>query len=450
MRIWPTKRFWKRLAIGLAILVALALIANGFMSWRTERWLLAKIAAIRAAGDPASIADLVPKSIPAAENAAVILQQLGPRLDAFSKEYGRFSESAMGEAFDERVYKGEPPTPEQIAAIRAIVDKYPEIPAGLATAAACEKYASMADYAVDHQTFLDNWLKSQMGRVRNAARFLQWRAEVLLTDGRNEEVVEQGIELMRIARLYDAEPLLVNYLVGIAVRGMAVNMLYDALAVGPVRPDLHAELEKELALHDTPQRLVHALKTDRAYAVSVVAEAGTTPALDQSGRFFAGFVNWPMKRHFIEALDHLDAQVVVIVRTWPNANKPVGRASPPSRFGLGELADLLMPATEAAYHAEARIVGMMRALRVFNLLTQHRSEKGQEAAGLGDLKQPAAATIDPYSGKPLLLKQTGDGWVVYSVMKDGTDDGGDFKGFKDYGVAPRSLRSDFRIGRWRK
>jgi hypothetical protein len=60
---------------------------------------------------------------------------------------------------------------------------------------------------------------------------------------------------------------------------------------------------------------------------------------------------------------------------------------------------------------------------------------------LEKLNLPAAATGDPYSGNPLLLKSTANGWVVYSVMKNGVDDGGDFKEMKDFGVAPRKLRA---------
>jgi hypothetical protein len=140
----------------------------------------------------------------------------------------------VGEALDERDDKGEPPLPEHLAAIRAILEKYRDIAAGLAATAKCEKYAPFADYSVDHVKFLNDRLKDQGGRIRNAARFLEWRAEVLLADRQHEAVVEQGTDLLRLARLYDAEPLLVNYLIGVAVRGYAVNMLYDGLAAGPV------------------------------------------------------------------------------------------------------------------------------------------------------------------------------------------------------------------------
>jgi hypothetical protein len=427
------------LAIGLALLVAVLLIANGFMAWRTESQLQSRIAAIRAAGDPASIADLAPEPIPNAENAAAILAQLSPRIDAFSKEYALFSTSAMGEAFDERDDKGQPPLPEHLEAIRAILEKYPDVPAGLAAAAKCEKYASTADFSVDHVKFLDEPLKGQAGRIRTAARFLEWRAEVLLADGQNEAVLEQGIELLRLARLHDAEPLLVSYLIGVAVRSYAINMLYDALAAGPVRAELHLALDKELALHDTPQRIVHAFKSDRAFSASVAAEAGVNPAFTQVP-FYGGLIDWPMKRHFIGAIAYLDAQIALVAQAWPNANEQIGRAGASGETGLGVMADLLIPAIQASYQAEARITATMRALRIFNALTQYRAEHGREATGIDKLSLPASATIDPFDGRPLKLRHTDEGWIVYTVMKNGEDDGGDFKELKDYGVAPRKWR----------
>ena len=57
-----------------------------------------------------------------------------------------------------------------------------------------------------------------------------------------------------------------------------------------------------------------------------------------------------------------------------------------------------------------------------------------------ELNLPKAQTIDPFSGEPLKVKHTDDGWIVYSVMDNGEDDGGDFIKLKDYGVAPRRLR----------
>ena len=57
MRKWSMTRVAIWIAIGLATLVATALLVNAFMAWQTERRLHAHLAAIRAAGDPASISE---------------------------------------------------------------------------------------------------------------------------------------------------------------------------------------------------------------------------------------------------------------------------------------------------------------------------------------------------------------------------------------------------------
>ena len=44
--------------------------------------------------------------------------------------------------------------------------------------------------------------------------------------------------------------------------------------------------------------------------------------------------------------------------------------------------------------------------------------------------------MDPYSGNPLLLKLLPNGWTVYSVGKDGIDNGGQLKSLQDIGFGP--------------
>ena len=46
------------------------------------------------------------------------------------------------------------------------------------------------------------------------------------------------------------------------------------------------------------------------------------------------------------------------------------------------------------------------------------------------------ATLDPFSGAALILKRSENGWVIYSVMENGVDDGGDFHEKKDWGIGP--------------
>jgi hypothetical protein len=443
MRIWPSKRRWKQLAIGLLGVVALLALADGFMVWRTESRLAAKIAEIRAAGDPASIADLEPTPIPADQNAAAIIQRLGPRLDEFAKDHVRFLDrTPLGTSYAQHRDRGDPPTPEEIEAIRAILDKYPDLDAGLETVAACDNYASVADFSLASQQFLEENLKNQAGKIRTPARFLDWRIEVLTANGQTEEAAKRGLQLLRISRLYDREPLLVNMLVGIALRGTAANALYDALASGKVPPDLHAAIDQELALHDDPRRMGKMLRTERAYSVSTAIDSGCMPAKDDVNPLWLRIVGWPMKRHYVNALGAFDDQLIQADRPWYEAHGQVGfQSNLLKKSEFGTLADLLLPAIQAAYEYKERMTATLRALRIFNALAQYRDEHGREASGLEELNLPKEATIDPFSGDPLKLEHTPDGWIVYSVMQNGVDDGGDFRELKDYGLAPAKHRA---------
>jgi len=346
----------------------------------------------------------------------------------------------LGKAYEKRRDRGERPTPEQTDAIREILHKYPDLDTGIAAAAACHQYASMADFSLDSQQFLEQYLS---GRVRTPARFLVWRIEVLIADGQSEEAAGRGLELLRLSRLYDREPLLLNMLVGIALRGMAANALFDSLAAGPVSPDLHTAIDQELALHDDPQRMARVLKTERAYSLALTASIGLDSSFDQVNPIWMSMVGWPMKRFYLGALDYYDEEIQAVEQPWTEGRKRgVGhRQLPEAPSGQRALVDLLIPATQAAYEANERATVVLRSLRVFNALTQYRDEHGREASGLEDLSLPKEATIDPFSGDPLKLKHTDDGWVIYSVMQNGVDDGGDFKDLKDYGVAPRNWRA---------
>lgn len=435
MRFLPTKRFWLRLAIGLAILVAIGLILNGLMIWRTDSQLQARLAAIREAGDPASVAELAPTPIPDEENAAAILERIAPRIREFASAQGRFSNTVIGKAYDEAGDRGEPATKEQIDAIRVIIDMYPDVDQGLAAAAKCDKYASRLDFTLNSNQFIEQLIERQ-GLVRQGGRYLNWRIEVLLAEGKHEEALRRGIEIYRLARLYEAEPGLVPFLVAIAVRGLAADQIYDALSAGPVSPELLAELDAELALMDTPERLVHAIKSDRAVSSGWTADLPGPPSL-----WLANAVGWPIKSYLIGAIDYSGENLRLAEKPWHEVRDRFGPAdSPASPTAYGVLADLLQPAMRAVGQANARSLAVLRALRIYIALRQFAEKNGREANGLEELELPPAVTIDPYSGQPLKLKPTDEGWMIYSVMTNGMDDGGDFKGHKDFGVAPPKRR----------
>ena len=239
--------------------------------------------------------------------------------------------------------------------------------------------------------------------------------------------------------MHEKEPTLISYLVSVAVHGVAISELCDALSAGPVSGKLHEKLDQELARHDDPQRLVRALKTEGAMA----SGWNRWPIFESDGKPYSGVWNisgWPLKWYLLGVYDYTHELIPLAVRPWYEVRDQFGKSDAEMiSTGHGKLADFVKW-RHAVVSSPRREIVMLRSLRIYNALRQFSEQNGREASGLQELKLPLEAAADPYSGQPLKLKHTELGWEVYSVLENGVDDGGNFKDLKDYGVAPWKLR----------
>jgi hypothetical protein len=421
----------KKILIGIVALVFLLLIIGGMLALRFESRWAAKIASLRASGHPASIAELKPAPAPNGQNAAAVLAAVASQVEAFGREQEQFYKTPAGQAFQQASENGDEPTAEQTAAMRLIVERYPDIAAAVAKAAALDKFQFDLDYSLPSSAFIDEMLKRHQ-RFRAVGRHVAWRIRLSTLDGDSDVAVRQGIELLKLSRLEDQAPTIVSHLISIAVHGVAVKELSFALASGSPSAQSRAALEAELALHDSLQPLGDSLVTERAFALSSIEQLGG-PAHPVASRFLL----WKPKSDFLAAVDHFDALLPVVTRPWHELGKTPGERAIFSPQGLGPLADNFIPATSAAYDASNRRVALSRCLRVLNAMQAFADANGRNAHGLHELKLPVDATIDPFSGAPLIVKHTDRGWVVYSVYRDGKDDGGEIRNFtKDAGIGP--------------
>jgi hypothetical protein len=413
----------KRWGIGFALVMAVLLIINAVMAWRAERRLEGKRTALRAAGLPASIADLTPKPIDDESNAAIEIERIKPRLDAFSREYNAFYQSELGKMWSPREEAGQPPTPEQAAAIRTILEAYPDILTAFKRAAGRSAYASRLDFTLSHSDFLQS-LMNRQSDVRMLARFADWHARLLIASDRVNEAALLGINELKLARLYENEPTLVNYLVSIAVRGHAIDGISRAIRAGSITDETRGELLAELDAQDRPT-IKNALDTEFATVLDYPTE--TTFRVPT-------FLAWPIKNWMLSELAAVEVALEAADRPYYEIRDKWGER-PTTQPG----SQLLLPAMQAAFQAEARRLALLRCLRILVALEAYRLRTGHDASGLEDLALPDKAVIDPHSGKPLKLKHTEQGWIVYSVMENGVDDGGDFTDLKDWGLAPPKL-----------
>jgi hypothetical protein len=426
MKIFPSRRTVKRWGIGLAILLGVLLMANGIMSWRTEARFQRIVKDIRAAGDPASIADLKPEPIPNEVNAAAAIDKLAPRLEEFSKDYARFFDSEQGKAFRE-LKEGERPTEEQIAAMRTILDKYADLERMILAAAAMPEYASTADFSLGFHDYLEANLSHI--RIRTIARYIHWRVQVLIAEGQREEAIDLGLKLLRLSELHESEPTMLSFLITVAVRNIALQSIFEALSAGPVSAETHQRIDDTLRkIADGRPDLDYVLRTERAVSSTSMDQVG-----EMLPTLLSSITGWSVKRYFIDAVESYEPLFEVAKLPWYELKPmfaPGGKLTARSQGGV--LAELLMPALQASFKSASRDVAVIRALRVYNALLM-AEQAGQEPRGLADLDLSRDDTVDPFTGEPLIVKRTDQGWVVYSVGSNEVDDGGEFEKDEDSG-----------------
>ena len=111
-----------------------------------------------------------------------------------------FYKSPLGKEYEAREDRGESPTSEQIAAIRAILERYADVEEAIGKAAVCERYASRLDFSLEHQAFLEQMLE-KVQDSRTATRLLAWRNKVLQADGHyGAAVASRGPRSRRTSR----------------------------------------------------------------------------------------------------------------------------------------------------------------------------------------------------------------------------------------------------------
>ncbi len=420
-----SKRFWKRLAFATAVFVGALLIAFMILSiWISSR-LESRLAKLRIDGEPTSIRELeVP--VPTESNAALILAEVRPQLDAFTKAQMQFEKTAAGMNYVEFGYMKEKPSDEQIAAIKELVEKFPELPTAIDQAAEAQCFVPLLDYSRDHLAFQDEVMNG-VKLLRTVTRFNSLGVAVAMSEERLDDAANIGINMLKLARLNDSQPLLVSGLVGIALRGAAVRELNRVLRAGELSPRTYLKIDQELALHDDLQRIVNMLKTERAYN------------LDSAHYNFDTFsVGWVENLLKLDILEFHHRAATILAKPWHDNKYELDRlATQRYAFPITDtMMALMIPGLTAANEANQRNLADLRCLRILNAMKSYEHSTGEEATDLADLDLLESATIDPFSGKPIILFKVDDGWVIYSVFRNGKDDGAEFDPQNDWGLAP--------------
>jgi hypothetical protein len=307
--------------------------------------------------------------------------------------------------------------------IREAFAAFPEALPLLAKAAACPQYASPMDLSQETSDLLDALIK-HINLLRAAARILDKRVDLLLFEKNREGAFHTSVDILRLGRHYEHELFITGYLVSVAVHGVGCDAIDRVLQDGILSAQSRRILEDELAQRDAMQGFVWCLKSERVF--------GMARFRTLAPRAFA----WLFKKDECDYLDLFEHELRMGAGPRFKLTREID-AFEQKAAAAGVLSRMMHPALVAARDAVDRLRARMRCLRAINALQAYIERTGASPGSVAELPLPADAATDPFTGKPLFVKRTPQGWIIYSVGKDGLDDDGEIEDqHADVGAGP--------------
>ena len=432
---------WRKLKWEITFIIVLFVaLPVGLYFWRDHtlgRRLEAELSALRASGAPLTWEEAAPKQVPDDQNAAVLYQQV------FRVDFSAGSSNPTFQDFDTADQEilnrfRDEPSEEDAEWLRAKLAE----PGG-DEAMRVLREASMRPDAV----FPIPWEKGpatlfpHYAKFRAATRVMVQKANLAAYDGDMAEALDWHATILRMSRHVIGEPAMVGTLVAIAMQSMSFRELKRLLRDHQVPPGAADELDAALADFDMQGALKHALIGERALGLQCFDVAYKNPVafMQQSGGSGTGFealgaigrVFGPMKK----------ADMLTYLRSM---RESISLADRPARVGRAK-ADALAQEIESLQFWQAPVTKMLgpgvfgRAgvktdqavanidmCRLVLALRAYRREHGAYPASLRELQPALGWPIpdDPFSGKPYVYRTQDEGFILYSLGQNETDDGG--------------------------
>ncbi|HVX60101.1 MAG TPA: hypothetical protein VHC19_05865 [Pirellulales bacterium] len=266
-------------------------------------------------------------------------------------------------------------------------------------------------------------------QLRGGARLLALESAVEAHRGRVDAAIDAVAAIFAAARSLEQEPVLISQLVRMALDGMARDRTEWLLSAVALDDAQLARLDAELAACDYRNSLRRALIGERVMGI----EAFANPAAlgdEQFGKLSLISTSrdetmyLQLMGELIAASGRSGTAAQAAATSVENQLKQLG-ASAVSKLS-NPMTLLLMPAIGACLDAARRNEAGRDATRVALALQRFQLVHGRLPKMLDELtpKFLSQLPLDPYGGAPLRYRLDAQEYTVYSIGKDGIDQGG--------------------------
>ncbi|HEV8604516.1 MAG TPA: hypothetical protein VGQ99_04075 [Tepidisphaeraceae bacterium] len=423
----PPRRWGRWIGFALLGLIALVIVGHAFWGWWEEKKLGEEIAELRRKGEPMLAEDFKGNVVAEGENGADLLKEAAASIDPTSEVWVAFDRLELELRLTEA----------ELKVVEGFVEEN-----GEALRLVSQTREKKVDWGLAIKSPLLLVRHPESDELKRVAELVG--AASLLADqkGKHAEAVQHVEDLLMISRMFGEMPGYVPFLMGIGVTAMGAERVIQIAPDLKIGTDgaseqqvknLIAQLLDERALRESQWR---ALRWERAARVDAAREMIFVGGGKES---VIGYVARPivlgdgrlMLRHmqdFMGAAAGSD--------DWPSFQKASAKSMEMARQVRGSklhlLASILMFSDEGIIDYGYRGLTDLRLAAVALAVRWYAVEhSGALPKGLDELvpKYLPGVPKDPFAGKGMALRYAFDEKrpVVYSVGKDGKDDGGSEK-----------------------
>lgn len=271
-------------------------------------------------------------------------------------------------------------------------------------------------------------------QVRYGAMALDLDAREQVAHGHVAGAINDISSIFGMSRHFGQRPLIIYYLVGVAIDGLGVEALERTL---PAVKDINDLAGLHLDDLLSPGRMLQqALRGEEQFgltaycnmpwnlSISHIGSNGSSiPPLSSTSNPGVLFVRvfWFDPNQYIRLLQTSQAQAVQPYYKIKN------RLLDSNRGNLGLFVSILAPAFSREVRTNAIAVASDACARVAVAATRYRLDHhGTMPGRLGELvpKYLDEIPTDPFDGKPIRMVKKNNQWIIYSVGPNGVDDGG--------------------------
>jgi hypothetical protein len=279
---------------------------------------------------------------------------------------------------------------------------------------------------------MQKFLHERMEILRAAGRFANWQSEVFLSQGNTQQAFESVLVLLKLSRQVDNDPMVrLNYWLSVALKRMALYSINNFLQAGGVDEQARAALDKELASQDPLETCRKALQSERAFAIEYLTQEKNLQVRQLN----------TILDIFSKTLRDFSLPYCSYVANHKVIDREKVREYEKTPVYFYSTVTNLQTLIQCMVCDRCSVVALVRSLRIINAL-QNKPPKSGGSPRMAEIGLPDEVGVDPFNGKPLIIKKLPEGWKVYSVGRNLKDDGGDGCRGDDEGFGPRILKAE--------